>query len=114
MRAFIKNISVLMIAVFAIFFCGNTIFIHSHFDQGHQITHSHPYIPGSTHSHSPEVLQFIAQANVFASSMSGAEILNLDNFTPVLLGIYDNPPVLSVETIDYFDYYGRDPPATCA
>lgn len=46
MRGTVRKISLLMTVVFAIFVCGNTLFIHTHSENGQTVTHSHPYLPG--------------------------------------------------------------------
>lgn len=59
-----RHIAWFLLVLFAMFFCGNTLFIHTHrlFD-GHTEVHSHPFIPGTTHSHSGSAFQAIAHIN---------------------------------------------------
>lgn len=59
-----RNIAWFLLVLFAMFFCGNTLFFHTHrlFD-GHTEVHSHPYVPGSAHSHSSCGFQAIAHIN---------------------------------------------------
>jgi len=59
-----RNIAWFLLVLFAMFFCGNTLFVHTHrlFD-GQIETHSHPFLPGSAHSHSDAGFQAIAQIN---------------------------------------------------
>lgn len=46
------------------YYVGNTAFIHTHTFQNYTITHSHPFIPGSHHSHSSgEEVETIAMFN---------------------------------------------------
>lgn len=50
----------------------NTVFVHTHhFADGHTVSHSHPYVPSSNHSHSALSLMSIAQFNAAAASMEG-------------------------------------------
>ena len=59
-----RNIAWFLLVLFAMFFCGNTLFFHTHrlFD-GHTEVHSHPLIPGTSHSHSGCAFQAIAHIN---------------------------------------------------
>lgn len=59
MRGTVRKISLLMTVVFAIFVCGNTLFIHTHSENGQTVTHSHPYLPGQAHHHSANAFQCI-------------------------------------------------------
>lgn len=47
-----KVFAIFLLFVFAYFYCGNTCFSHLHLENGNLISHSHPFCPGSTHSHS--------------------------------------------------------------
>ncbi|MDE5682822.1 MAG: hypothetical protein K2I39_01250 [Muribaculaceae bacterium] len=59
-----RNIAWFLMVLFAMFFCGNTFFIHTHrsFD-GDVEVHSHPYMPGAGHSHTAAGFQAIAHIN---------------------------------------------------
>ena len=59
-----------LLVLFALFFCGNTFFVHSHqLIDGHVEVHSHPYMPGSHHTHSDAGFLGIAQLNAAMASM---------------------------------------------
>lgn len=54
----------------------NTVFVHTHLlDDGSAISHSHPYIPSSHHTHSCASLMSIAQFNAAAATMEGGSIV---------------------------------------
>ena len=110
MRVLTRNISAFMIAIFAIFFCGNTAFIHSHIIQGHRITHSHPYAPGPEHTHSAEAIQFIAQANMTAASMDAAAPILVENLEPRFLRIVEIQVQAQARVTDSRDNLLRGPP----
>ncbi len=64
-----RLMSILMLVVFANFYCGNSMFMHSHTLNGHTIVHSHPMLPGSQHSHSASQIQIISLSNLMVQSM---------------------------------------------
>jgi hypothetical protein len=66
---YIKLATWIMLGIFAWFYCGNTLFLHTHVAEGHKIVHSHPYLPSDSHSHSSQALQSIAAFNATAASM---------------------------------------------
>ena len=65
-----RNIARFLVVLFAMFFCGNTFFIHTHrlFD-GRVEVHSHPYMPGATHSHTAAGFQAIAHINAALATL---------------------------------------------
>lgn len=65
----IKVITWILLCVFAYFYCGNTLFMHTHIQDGYRIVHSHPYQPTDSHSHSAQAFQNIASANMAGSSI---------------------------------------------
>ncbi|GFI13798.1 hypothetical protein IMSAGC008_01332 [Muribaculaceae bacterium] len=70
----LQNISRALLLIFAFFYCGNTLFIHSHrLLDGERVVHSHPYLPGGQHSHSPEALTGLALLNAAFGAMVGAK-----------------------------------------
>lgn len=73
MRALTKITALWLVGVFAFFYGGNTLFMHSHFADGHRVVHSHPYLPGSTHSHTDTVMHFLSAANQAAAAMAASE-----------------------------------------
>ena len=64
-----KLIAVLLLGVFAFFYCGNTLFVHTHILGDSVIVHSHPYLPSAHHSHSGQSLDSIAGFNSALSLM---------------------------------------------
>lgn len=78
MKVTVRKISALMIVVFAMFVCGNTLFIHSHTLNGHKVTHSHPYLPGEAHQHSATAFQYLAGTNAAAYSMVASATINVN------------------------------------
>lgn len=57
----------LLLAVFAAFACGNTMFTHSHVGaDGGVVTHSHPYLPSAHHTHSAALLLTLSAFNGIA------------------------------------------------
>lgn len=68
-----RIVASVLIALFVNFVFADTLFIHTHSDSlGHSITHSHPYCPQSSHSHSSQSLDQIAGFNLAASCMNAA------------------------------------------
>ena len=65
----VKSITWILLLVFAYFYCGNTLFIHTHIQDGQRIVHSHPYQPTDSHTHSAQAFQSIASANVVGASV---------------------------------------------
>lgn len=59
----------ILLGIFAWFYCGNTLFLHSHIYQGRTIVHSHPYLPSDTHTHTSLALQSIAAFNAASTAM---------------------------------------------
>lgn len=54
----------------------NTVFMHTHHGiDGRSITHSHPYVPSSSHSHSALSLDQIAGFNLSAASAQAASAI---------------------------------------
>lgn len=59
-----RHIAALLLLIFAAFACGNTLCVHSHVNaDGGVVTHSHPYLPSSGHSHSAAQLLTLAAVN---------------------------------------------------
>ncbi len=51
-----------LVLIFAIYHCGLTLFPHSHTFGDGTVTHSHPYLPGTSHNHTASQLQLISEA----------------------------------------------------
>lgn len=66
-RAALRIIAAGLLLVFVNFMFANVLFTHTHsLDNGASITHSHPYLPSSHHSHSGTSLDNIAAMNAAA------------------------------------------------
>lgn len=48
----IRVLGVLLAALFLSHYAGATLFVHTHNTAEGSVTHSHPYLPSSTHGHS--------------------------------------------------------------
>lgn len=65
--------ALLLLGVFVFFYCGNTLFLHTHEVEGTKIIHSHPYLPSSHHTHSSQAFQHIFGINATLHSMQPGE-----------------------------------------
>lgn len=75
MKKGLRNIiSILTMVMFVNFMFSNIIFLHSHRSAGTKgvVTHSHPYSPSSSHSHSQGSLDLVAGFNTAAGAMQGS------------------------------------------
>lgn len=86
-RTLHKTIGIILLAVFAFFHCGNSVFMHTHSVNGLTIVHSHPYHPYSQHSHTQHALDTIAALNAALLSMetSRQEYINKPHTYSILL-----------------------------
>lgn len=50
-RAF-NILKYLLVTLFVSYYCQSTLFVHTHDFEWGQVTHSHPYMPSGSHSHS--------------------------------------------------------------
>lgn len=65
----IRITAIVTLLLFVNFMFSNTVFIHSHTtDDGRTVTHSHPYLPSSHHSHNAQSLSLISLLNLTAAS----------------------------------------------
>lgn len=110
MRMLNRNIATLLIGVFAFFFCGNTVFIHSHVVNGARVVHSHPCLPGDHHQHSQNALHLIAAYNLMAATMECAEAVHLQQPARALLESVGMMPVLECAPAHIDALPGRGPP----
>ncbi len=63
-----------IICVFVNFVFANTVFMHAHLlRDGSTVTHSHPMLPASSHTHTADAISLIAQCNLAAASMESAQ-----------------------------------------
>lgn len=67
-----RFIATMLLSLFVLFFSANTFFVHVHDDDSGRIVHSHPYMPGTGHSHTCASFQSIALANSALNTMEGA------------------------------------------
>lgn len=105
-----RNIATLLIGVFAFFFCGNTVFIHSHVVNGTRVVHSHPFLPGDHHQHTQNALHFIADYNLMAATMECAETVHLQQPVRALLECVGMLPALECAPAHTDALPGRGPP----
>lgn len=104
----------IVLVVFACFYCGNTLFSHTHILDGHLIVHSHPYLPAGSHTHSSVAFQCISAMNMAGSVMVASAVMC--GCSPDIVVEYQllsvcgrNPLMICLNT------YGlRDPPAQMA
>lgn len=107
---FSRNIATLLIGVFAFFFCGNTVFIHSHVVNGARVVHSHPFLPGDHHGHTQNALHFIAAYNHTAVAMEHVAAFHVQRPFRALQGLVELQPVQSCRSAHKGTPSGRSPP----
>ncbi len=79
---FKRLFSIAILVVFVNLVFSNATFMHTHtLDDGSQVTHSHPYVPSSQHSHSGSHAGSIAQANNMAA---GFELSVVESVQPFM------------------------------
>lgn len=61
----------LLLALFAVYYCGSTLFVHSHRTLHGIETHSHPYLPSATHNHSDAEFSLISMLNTILTEPAG-------------------------------------------
>lgn len=81
--------AIVTMLVFVNFVFSNTVFIHTHIDGDHSYTHSHPYLPSSSHGHSQNAVNLIAGFNAIAAAFQGVTTLNIQQ------------PIVPASTVDY-------------
>lgn len=107
-----RYIAAIMLVVFAFFYCGNTLFLHTHTGkEGHRIVHSHPYFPNAQHTHSSNALWLIALSNATVTSAQHSGELILLHFTGTYTLLIEVPhlPAECTGTDDCTS--GLDPPS---
>ncbi len=77
--------AMLLILLFAAYYCGSTLFVHSHLiGLGDKVvTHSHPFLPNSNHTHTDYEFNAIACLNDIVSD--DVEFDNPIEFDEILL-----------------------------
>ena len=99
-----------LLVVFATLFCGSTLFVHHHADlNGHSVTHSHPWLPGSTHSHTQQQNVTIDEINNALLTMELARTVMVD--APVMTYVHiENGVKASFADGEHVCAVGRAPP----
>ncbi|MBD5276264.1 MAG: hypothetical protein HDS30_01190 [Bacteroides sp.] len=65
----------LLLVLFALYYAGSTLFVHSHRTWHGIETHSHPYLPNSTHNHSDAEFSLISMLNtILTEPTQGQEL----------------------------------------
>ena len=76
-----RFLNCILMSLFIGFYVSNTLFLHTHYYQGHAVTHSHPYAKNSEglpdHTHSTNDLRVISAFN--ASVYFPAETVLLED-----------------------------------
>lgn len=104
-------IAIVLTVLFAAYYSGSTLFVHTHFigfGRG-TVTHSHPYLPDSHHSHSAN--EFDAIANLSDILTEEIEFTSVPDEDEILLNIFIVEPLSFCLTIDRFSVGPRAPPA---
>ncbi len=104
-------VTVLLTVLFASYYSGSTLFIHTHFlGLGHgPITHSHPYLPGNHHSHSANEIDAIASLTDFVAEE--VQFVDVPANEEILLNVLYSQPVSECAAADQFTIGPRAPPA---
>ena len=107
-----RYIAAIMLAVFAFFYCGNTLFLHTHIGkEGHRIVHSHPYFPNTQHTHSSNALWLIALSNAAVTSAQRSGELILPHLTGTYTLLTEDPHLPAECTSTDDSTSGLDPPS---
>lgn len=62
-----------MVCLFVNFVMANSVFMHTHICvDGSRVTHSHPYMPGTCHTHTSQALTAIGAFNAAAAGMESS------------------------------------------
>ncbi|MDE6109124.1 MAG: hypothetical protein K2F72_02425 [Muribaculaceae bacterium] len=65
----------LMLVLFALYYCGSTLFVHTHRTWRGVETHSHPYLPSASHNHSDAEFSLISMLNtILAEPAADADV----------------------------------------
>ncbi len=103
-------IAILLTILFAAYYSGSTLFVHTHFiglGRG-TVTHSHPYLPDNHHSHSAN--EFDALASLDDITTEEIEFTTLPSENEVLLNIFIVQPVSIGSPVDQLSAGSRAPP----
>lgn len=66
--------AIFLVVLFAAYYCGSTLFMHSHNTWHGIVTHSHPFSPKSHHSHTDCEFETIAALNNIVSDDVSADM----------------------------------------
>lgn len=103
-------ITVLLTMLFASYYSGSTLFIHTHclgLGQG-TITHSHPYLPGNNHSHSANDFEALALLTDIVTEE--IQFVDVPANEEILLNVLYNQPVSLCATAELLTAGPRAPP----
>ncbi len=104
-----KLLTLLLMLLFAGYYSGSTLFIHTHIINSGAITHSHPYLPDKDHSHSTneyEVLSLLC--DFVAEEVDFPDVPQEDE---VLLCVLAVSPVCETPVAPRIEVASRAPPA---
>lgn len=60
-----KYVAWLLVLLFAVFYGESTLFVHTHSYEWGTVTHSHPFMPSSSHQHTQNECQAIDMLSAF-------------------------------------------------
>lgn len=100
----------MMMFVLAYFMTANTIFMHTHrCIDGNVVTHSHPYVPSSHHTHSAQAFGAIDAFNLAAGSLNTAAATVLPAASGVFV-VIDFPSFIRIYVGNTIHFGLRAPP----
>lgn len=111
----VRKIAVsILLAVFALFVSADTLCLHTHVTDGGIVTHSHPYLPSSHHTHTSAQFAGIALVNALLFNDSGCS--TTISFSDTLSELTISPTTLLVKPIPAHlsGYPRRGPPEPIA
>ncbi len=112
MGIFKRSISAFMVAVFVMFICGNTMFVHSHLEKGYTIVHSHPHLPSDGHKHISGAYVLIAHYNAFISLMICSDTIEVGGVYKFLVAIIEQLSQVGKLSDNIYLIRGRALPVT--
>lgn len=105
-----RFLAILLTLLFAVYYSGSTLFIHTHIINSGEITHSHPYLPDKGHSHSANEYEVLAALCDF--SAEEIDFPDVPEEDELLLGIFLVSPVSETPAAPFVEVASRAPP-TC-
>lgn len=83
-KSLTRILSLFVILAFVNFMFSNVVFMHIHKDSdGHLITHSHPYLPSGSHTHTGSSLDLVAAFNAASQAAKFTNVISLS--APVVM-----------------------------